>query len=649
MSTEIAKAYVQIIPSAQGIKGAITNELGGEAESAGKQSGAALGSSLVGALKGVIAAAGIGAFVKSSLDAAGNIQQSFGGLDTLYGSASGALKEYAAEAYKAGIDANTYAEQAVSFGAALKDAYGGDTVKAAEAANAAIMAMADNSAKMGTDIGSVQAAYQGFAKGQYQLLDNLKLGYGGTKTEMQRLLADAEAFSGVHYDIDNLGDVYTAIGVIQENLELAGVAADEAKTTFSGSFGAMSAAWTNFMASMALGEGVDTALQGLITTASTFFFNNFLPLVGNLIAQIPTVITTAVPLLIQAVQDALTQLTAIISTDSIAMGTETITGMITGIGEQLPAMIESGGEIITNLISGITAALPEVISAMGEISGAIISVMLDNGPNYLEQGLNAVLALINGILQGLPQIIATVGDLASQLISKLLENAPRFLETGGNFVIQAIQGIVSNIPQIVAAIVQMITQLITTIGSNLPQFLQKGLEVVAKIAAGLIQAIPQVVQAIPQIVQSIINGFTSINWGEIGLNIIKGIANGLKNAGGILVEAGKNAAKEAFNAVKGFLGIQSPSKLFRDEVGAMMAEGMAIGFEDNVPTAEIENALSPMASVVPDAMGGNSSAYNYGGISINVYGAAGQSETALVDIIEQRINDRIMNRQAVFA
>ena len=238
MATELGKAYVQIIPSAKGIGGAISKELDGEAGSAGKSAGL----NIAGALKGAIAAAGIGTALKSALEAGGNLQQSFGGLETLYGDAADAAKKYAVEAAQAGISANTYAEQAVSFGAALKSAFSGDTAKAAEAANTAIMDMADNAAKMGTPIENIQTAYQGFAKGQYQLLDNLKIGYGGTKTEMQRLLADASKLSGVEYNIDNLGDVYDAIHVIQQDLGLTGVAAAEASTTFTGSFEAMKAA-----------------------------------------------------------------------------------------------------------------------------------------------------------------------------------------------------------------------------------------------------------------------------------------------------------------------------------------------------------------------------------------------------------------------
>ena len=233
MATEIAKAYVQIMPSAKGIKGELTKEMGGDLEAAGKSGGDKLGGSLVSTLKKVVVAAGIGKIVSDALSAGADIQQSFGGLDTIYGEAADAAKEYAYQAAQAGISANDYAEQAVSFGASLKQAFEGDTTKAVEAANTAIMDMTDNAAKMGTPIENIQSAYQGFAKQNYTMLDNLKLGYGGTKTEMERLLEDAQKISGVEYNIDNLGDVYDAIHVIQQDLGLTGVAAQEASTTFA--------------------------------------------------------------------------------------------------------------------------------------------------------------------------------------------------------------------------------------------------------------------------------------------------------------------------------------------------------------------------------------------------------------------------------
>ncbi|HFS6146169.1 TPA: hypothetical protein ACH0ZR_001410 [Streptococcus pneumoniae] len=244
--------------------------------------------SLGGAMKSVFATA---------LDEGAKLQQSFGGIDTLYQGAEDTMKQYATAAASAGISANTYAEQAVSFGASLKKALGGDAVKAAESANKAIMAMADNSAKMGTDIGSIQMAYQGFAKGNYTMLDNLKLGYGGTQQEMQRLLNDAsklEGAMGKKFNINNFADIVEAIDLVQKDLGVAGVAAKEAETTFSGSFAAMKASASNFLANLSLGEDVGPALKTLISSTSTFLLGNFVPMVGNIMRQLPQAIEVAI-------------------------------------------------------------------------------------------------------------------------------------------------------------------------------------------------------------------------------------------------------------------------------------------------------------------------------------------------------------------
>ena len=335
--TSIGKAYVQIIPKAEGISGQIESMLSDGAEEGGKSAGLSFGKKMIGALgkAGVVAA--VGKLFKDSIAEGANLQQSFGGLDTLYGDAAEQAKAYAYEAAKAGISANDYAEQAVSFGASLKQAFGGDTAKAVEAANTAIMDMTDNAAKMGTPIESIQNAYQGFAKGQYQLLDNLALGYGGTKSEMERLLADASKLSGVEYNIDNLGDVYEAIHVIQEDLGLTGVAAQEASETFSGSFGAMQASAKNLLADLAIGKQIGPDLQALGSSVKTFVVGNLLPMVGNIASQIPTILAN-IP---------------------------------SFIGDMIPDIISVGAEIVANLAQSIIENIPVFVAGVGSMFGKI--------------------------------------------------------------------------------------------------------------------------------------------------------------------------------------------------------------------------------------------------------------------------------------
>ena len=372
---DLGNAYVNIVPKAPGIESKVEdlfNGGGGGAEKAGTS----LGKKLLGGIAALGIGKAIGDTVKQAFEAGGDLQQSFGGLETIYGEAADQAKAFAMQAAEAGISANSYAEQAVSFGASLRAAYGGDTQAAMEAANVAILDMADNAAKMGTPLESIQAAYQGFARGQYTLLDNLKLGYGGTKEEMQRLLADAEAFSGVHYDIDNLGDVYDAIHVIQGELGLTGVAATEAETTLTGSMGAVKASWENVMAAMTTGEGLDTAMQNMSKSVGNFA-NNVLTMLGNLAPQVPTLIM----------------------------------GLVNVILEHLPQFIESGVQLIANVAVGLAQGLPELLGKLPQIIEAIFRAF--GQVDWLQIGIQIVQGIINGIASGASALWQTIQNLAT--------------------------------------------------------------------------------------------------------------------------------------------------------------------------------------------------------------------------------------------
>ena len=294
MATELGKAYVQIIPSARGMKGMLSKELGADIPQVGKEVGESLAGKLIGVTKKLIAAAGIGKLIHSSLMEGADLQQSLGGIETLFKGSADVVKKYANEAYKTtGLSANAYMENVTGFSASLLQSLGGDTRKAADVANMAMVDMADNSNKMGTSMDRIQDAYQGFAKQNYTMLDNLKLGYGGTKTEMQRLLADAQKLTGVKYDINNLSDVYQAIHAIQENLDITGTTAKEAATTFSGSFASMKAAAQNVLGKLALGEDIMPSLHQLFGTVKTFLVGNLIPMVWNVLKGIPQVLAAA--------------------------------------------------------------------------------------------------------------------------------------------------------------------------------------------------------------------------------------------------------------------------------------------------------------------------------------------------------------------
>lgn len=586
MAIELAKAYVQIEPSARGITGSISKALGGEAASAGKSAGI----DIAGAIKGAIAAAGIGAVIKESLDAGGALQQSFGGLDTLYGDASKAAKDYAYQAAAAGISANSYAEQAVSFGAALKASLG-DEAAAAEAANTAILDMADNSAKMGTDIGLIQNAYQGFAKQNYVMLDNLKLGYGGTKSEMERLLKDAEALSGVKYDINNLGDVYAAIHVVQEELGLTGVAAAEASTTFTGSFGAMKAAATNLLADLALGNDVTNDLKVLVGNTVTFVQNNLLPMLLNILKAIPPLLITGVQSLVSIAQEK---------------GPEVIQALQTAITETIPALLLQAHEIMQTIGAGITEDLP----------------------NILSKGVEIITNVANGILENAPAVISAISDIVAGLQGFIMQNYPVIMEKGWELIKNLAAGIINNLPAIISAAVEAVVKFIYTVASHLPEILEQGMKILAELVVGIIKAIPKLVEAIPQIFSNIKTTLGSFDWAGLGKDIIVGIKNGIVNAADTIKDAVVDAARSAFNGVKGFFKIGSPSKLMADKIGKFLPAGVAVGIKDN---------MSPLMSAMSDI---TATASGYGG---SVATAAGRRYASTVtsgsgDILHQIFN-----------
>lgn len=586
MAIELAKAYVQIEPSARGITGSISKVLGGEASSAGKSAGL----DIAGAIKGAIAAAGIGAVVKESLDAGGALQQSFGGLDTLYGDAAQAAKDYAYQAAAAGISANNYAEQAVSFGAALKASLG-DEAAAADAANTAILDMADNSAKMGTSIDSIQMAYQGFAKQNYTMLDNLKLGYGGTKTEMERLLADAESLTGVKYDINNLSDVYSAIHVIQGELGLTGTAAAEASTTFEGSFGAMKAAATNFMADLALGNDVTNDLQVLIGNTATFLQNNLLPMLMNIVKAIPPLLVTSIQSLIGIVQEQAPNI---------------IQALQTAFTETIPALLTQAQQLMQTIGTAITESLPDMLS----------------------RGVEIVTNIANGILENIPAVITAISNIVSGLQGFIMQNYPVIMAKGWELIQNLAAGIINNLPAIISAAVEAIAKFAYTVTSNLPAILEQGIKILAELALGIITAIPKLVAAVPEIFNNIKNALGSFDWAGLGLDIITGIKNGIVGAAGIIRDAALNAARSAFNSVKEFFQIGSPSKLMADEIGKFLPAGVAIGIEDN---------MSPLTSAMSDM---TATASGYGG---SVATAAGRRYAATVTSGTGDTLSRILN------
>lgn len=468
---DLGKAYVQIIPKATGISDKIKESISPGAKQAGNEAG----SNIVSNIKKTIAGAAIGATVvkgfKAALDEGGKLQQSFGGLDTLYGDAAEAAKNYAQEAAKAGISANDYAEQAVSFGASLKAAFGGDTAAAAEAANTAIMDMADNAAKMGTPLESIQTAYQGFAKQNYTMLDNLKLGYGGTKSEMERLLADATKLTGVEYNMDNLGDVYSAIHAIQENLGLTGVAADEAATTFSGSFGAMQAAASNVLATLTTGGDVGTAMQTLAENVGTFLSGNLIPMIGTALQSIP------------ALFDGIWQSAFGYPIDG-DLGSF-MDGIIDFLYGKLPELASTGLEMASNIASGIVSAVPTVVTAIGEVATMIGEEITNNLPTILDKGSEIITSLVDGILEAIPNMADRAGEVIQGFGQFLSDNIPTLAQKGGELMESLGGSLVENLPKIATSLGKLGLTIIQTLAKLVPQVLKAGANIIGSLAKGM--------------------------------------------------------------------------------------------------------------------------------------------------------------------
>lgn len=555
MATELAKAYVQIIPSAEGMSNRLKKLLEKNQHDAGKHAGDSFGKSLISTAKKALAVAGIGKAISASITEGAALEQSIGGIETLFKDSADSVKAYATKAYKtAGLSANAYMETATGFAASLLQGLGGDTEKAAKITDMAIIDMSDNANKMGTDMSSIQNAYQGFAKQNYTMLDNLKLGYGGTKSEMERLLKDAQKISGVKYNLDNLSDVYEAIHVIQGELDITGTTAKEAATTLSGSLASMKSAFTNVLGNLALGENVGPAMKELCDSAITFFNKNMIPMGLNIIKTLPQGIIYAV------------------------------------------RQVDWGGaarELVTVLQENLFQSSSDILGKDSSIVKSVGNSVTKNLPIVLDKGVEIVTKIATGMLDNLPKVITTGGRILSEFLALIMRNLPSILQAGAKLILNLTQGLIDNSPAILSAMAKALVQLIQTVAQHAPQFLQKGIEIIGQLAAGLIQAIPTLIGKIPTIVSSIKKEFSNVNWKEVGSNIVSGIAKGIASGAGAIVSAAKDAASSALSAAKKKLKIKSPSRVMRDEVGKWIPAGIAVGIRKN--SGSIGKAMDELA------------------------------------------------------
>ena len=611
MATELAKAYVQIIPSAEGIQGRIQKEIEPEADSAGSS----FGGKMVGMIKKVIATAAIGKALSASISEGAALEQSLGGIETLFKDSADKVKANAAKAYQtAGMSANDYMELTTSFSASLLSSLSNDTSKAADIADMAMVDMSDNANKMGTNMEDIKNAYQGFAKQNYTMLDNLKLGYGGTKSEMERLLADAQKISGVEYNIDNLADVYSAIHVIQGQLDITGTTAKEAATTLLGSFGQMKAAAKNLMGNMALGQNITGQLSQLRETVLVFL-KNLIPMIGNTLSALPEVARQAMTMMVQCLnlsggnaQQVVNQGIKLVAdlANAIISGipylAEAALQMIAALGNALinADWSVTGQTFMSSLKENIDLSADEILGTDTNIGEAIKNAITANLPGILGKGVEIISNLANGILQNLPQIILMAGNVITYFANTIISMLPTVLSAGASLLLKLVNGIINNLPQITQAAATAIVRFVASIGQNLPQILQSGITIIGKLAAGLIRAVPNLVGQIPAIISAIVNAFTSQNWGSIGINIISGIASGLRSAAHMLWDAVKGVLGGFKENVLAFFGIHSPSR-WGAYVGEMIDTGIANGLIGK--TTLVSNAAAELQKSVKKPIG----------------------------------------------
>lgn len=502
---------------------------------------------------------------KEALDSYADYEQLVGGVETLFKDSSGIVENYANNAYKtAGLSANDYMETVTSFSASLLQSLDGDTAKVAEVSNMAVTDMADNANKMGTDMSSIQNAYQGFAKQNYTMLDNLKLGYGGTKSEMERLLSDAQKISGVKYDISNLNDVYQAIHVVQGELGITGTTAKEASTTIQGSVSAMKSAWQNMLTGIA-DDNAD--FDGLINN----LVDSIVAAGENILPRVETIIDGVIELVMSA--------TEIIIDD-------------------LPQIIETGRGMVSGLLQGIQEMLPELASSAFLIIQELVTSLLESLPQLLQMGIDLLTELINGISQTLPQLIPVMVDAVAGIAETLIDNIDTIVDAGIDLIIGLADGLIAALPKLIERAPVIIDKLVTklTDPDMIGRIIQAAGRLISELAIGLIQAIPKLLANIPQIINSIakglLNGIADLR--DVGKNLLKGLWEGMSGIKDWLWDKVKGMLNGLTDKIKGFFGIHSPSTLFKNEIGENLALGLGEGFTDTM-----KNVSNDMQNSIP--------------------------------------------------
>lgn len=555
----------------------------------------------VGAAALTAAATGVAALTKASIDQYAEYEQLVGGVDTLFKAASDKVQQYADKAYEtAGMSANEYMNTVTSFSASLLQSLEGDTEAAAQKADQAITDMADNANKMGTSMEMIQNAYQGFAKQNYTMLDNLKLGYGGTKEEMQRLLKDAEKLSGVKYDLSSYADIVDAIHVVQTEMGITGTTAREASTTIQGSVASMKGAWQNLVTAIAAdGWDIGVYVDNFVSSVKVVG-QNVIPRVQQILSGIGELVTAIAPMIAQ-------ELPALISTVLPAMvsaGAQLLAGLVTGlitalpdlvaavpqivsalasaISANLPAILAAGQQLLTMFGSGIQSGVPQMVAQLPAAIDGFLGFITEQLPAVLDKGVEMLTELANGIIAGIPQLLEQLPLIFESFETFITVNLPVILDKGMDLLFNFVDGIIAGIPDMVARLPEIIKSITTTLSNNYPKIIRSGFDLLIKLADGILSAIPDLVSVLPQVVAAILSGFSSAVSGvfEIGKNIVMGLWDGIKSMGSWIAEKIGDFLGGIVDGAKDLLGIHSPSRVFAD-IGKNMALGLGDGWEDS--------------------------------------------------------------------
>lgn len=539
---------------------------------------------------------------KQAIASYGEYEQLVGGVDTLFGESSKKIQEYANNAYKtAGMSANEYMETVTSFSASLIASLDGDTAQASEVANRAIIDMSDNANRMGTSMESIQNAYQGFAKQNYTMLDNLKLGYGGTKAEMERLVLEASQMTEVQKELGitvdgtdmSFSNIANAISVVQKNMGIAGATTQEASNTITGSVASMKASWQNLITGIAdenanFEQLVNNLVESIVGKDGEG------GVLTNILPRVETALDGIVQMVVSLTENLLPQI--------MQLAVDLIKNLVQGISDGLPTLLESAKTILNTIISGIVSVLPDLIPVVMQMLTTFITAILENLPLILDAGIKMLVSLVQGVADTLPELIPVAINSVVLMVETLLDNIDLIIDTGIELIIALAEGLIYAIPDLIEKAPVIISKLISAFTNNFPKIFSMAGELIGKMASGLIASIPRLLTSIPEIIAQLVIGFKNYYSSvfSIGGNLVSGIWEGISSSLGWIKSKISSWVGNVTSFIKRLFGINSPSRLFRDEIGTNLALGLGEGFGDTM-----HDVSQDMADAIPTEFDAN--------------------------------------------